>query len=200
MKLLARCIVLLLPIVLAPAAHAADFAQGLDALDRGDYAKAVKIIKPLAEGGDARAQYRMGTFYALGNGVPQDYVQATVWLKKAAAQGNAHAENDLGVLYELGRGVAGDPKEAAKWYRMAAMQGLGAAQLGLASLYQEGQGVPRDLLEAFAWANAASQLGEARGQKLQDAVAKLLTPAQYQQAQKLADQYSQKYVQPFQGK
>ena len=197
---LASCIAAFLCFLIVPATYAADFAKGLDALDRGDYAEAVKIIRPLAESGDVRAQYRMGTMYALGNGVPRDYAQAATWLKKAAAQGNVHAQNDLGVLYDLGRGVASDPKEAAKWYRMAALQGLGAAQLGLASLYQEGQGVPRDLTEAFAWANAASQLGEAQGQKIQDAVSKLMTPAQYQQAQKLADEYSQKYVQPFQGR
>jgi len=193
----AKCIALFLLFLACPVASAADFAQGLDALDRGDYATARKEIKPLADSGNARAQYRMGTMFAKGLGVPLDYKQAANWLSKAAAQGNADAQNDLGVLYDLGRGIAADPQEAARWFRQAAEQGHGAAQLNLAALYQEGRGVPPDPVEAFAWANAASGLGELRAQKLLDSVAKQMTPAQINQAQQRADQYAQKYVAPF---
>jgi uncharacterized protein len=178
-------------------ASAAEFAKGLDAMDQGDYATALREFRPLAENGNARAQYRMGTLYAKGLGVPRDYKQAANWLNKAALQGNADARNDLGVLYDIGRGVAADPKEAARLYREAAERGHGAAQLNLASLYQEGRGVSRDPIEAYAWANAAGELGELRAQKLLDSVAKQMTPAQINQAQQRADQIRQKYVLPF---
>lgn len=195
----AKHIALFLLFLLIPAAQAADIAKGLDSLDRRDYPAAVKEFKPLAENGDARAQYQLGRLFALGLGVPRDYGQAVAWLKRAASQGNAHAQNDLGVLYDLGRGVVANEKESAQWFRKAAVQGIGAAQLGLASLYQEGRGVPQDPVEAFAWASAASQLGEQRAEKLVDATAKHLTPAQMQQAQKRADEYIQKFVFPYRG-
>jgi len=167
-----KLIALFLFFLACTAASAADFANGLDALDRGDYGAALKELRPLAEAGNARAQYRLGTMFAMGLGVPQDYRQAANWLNKAATQGNAHAQNELGVLYDVGRGVPADPRQAARWFRKAAERGIGAAQFNLASLYQQGRGVPLDPVEAFAWADAATQLGDLPAQKLLDAVAK----------------------------
>ena len=56
MRTEAKCIALLLLFLAYPAASAADFANGRDALDRGDYGAALKEIKLLAEGGNAGAQ------------------------------------------------------------------------------------------------------------------------------------------------
>lgn len=176
---------------------AADFATGLDALDRGDYKKAFTNFKPLAESGNVRAEYRLGIMYAMGLGVVRDFERAKTWLRKSAGQGYASAQNDLGVLYDQGRGVPESPTEAAGWFLKAAEQGHGGAQLNLASLYQEGRGVQLDPVQAFAWANSASELGEFRAEKLVDSVAKTLTPEQRRQAEKLAAQYRQKYVLPF---
>lgn len=61
------------------------------ALKRRDYAAAARIIRPLAEHGDARAQYNLGIFYDNGLGVPQDKVTAYMWLSLAAAQGREGA-------------------------------------------------------------------------------------------------------------
>ena len=38
----------------------------------GNYQKALIIIQPLAEKGDARAQYNLGVHYELGQGVEQN--------------------------------------------------------------------------------------------------------------------------------
>ena len=46
------------------------------ALKRRDYASALRLIRPLAEQGDANAQYNFGVFYDNGLGVPQDKVRA----------------------------------------------------------------------------------------------------------------------------
>ena len=48
----------------------ADFEKGLDTAKRGDYATALREWKPLAEQGDADAQYNLGLMYANGHGVP----------------------------------------------------------------------------------------------------------------------------------
>ena len=42
------------------------------AMKRRDYASALRLIRPLAEQGNANAQYNLGVFYDNGLGVPQD--------------------------------------------------------------------------------------------------------------------------------
>jgi TPR repeat protein len=61
------------------------------AVKRRDYATALRLIRPLAEQGDASAQYNLGVFYDNGLGVPQDYVSAYMWLNLSAAQGREGA-------------------------------------------------------------------------------------------------------------
>jgi TPR repeat protein len=61
------------------------------AIKRRDYATAVRLIRPLAEQGDANAQYKLGVFYDNGLGVPQDKIRAYMWLNLSAAQGREGA-------------------------------------------------------------------------------------------------------------
>ncbi|MCZ6508995.1 MAG: sel1 repeat family protein, partial [Alphaproteobacteria bacterium] len=60
----------LLVAVLATQASAQDFRTGLDAYDRGDFAAALKEWRPLAEQGDARAQFNLGVILFNGQGLP----------------------------------------------------------------------------------------------------------------------------------
>ena len=176
---------------------AADFPSGLDAFDRGDYAQALEQFRPLAQEGNARAEYRLGLSYAKGLGVARDYQRAAIWLQQSADQGYASAENDLGTLYDQGRGVAANPAQAVHWFRQAAVQGHGAAQLNLARAYLHGRGVRQDPVRAFAWANAASDLGEFRAERLVRQAEEDLNPKQIAQAETLATRYRRAYVLPF---
>jgi len=65
----------------------ADFQKGLEAAQRGDYVTALREWTPLAEQGDASAQYNLGVMYGNGQGVPQDYKAALEWYTLAAEQG-----------------------------------------------------------------------------------------------------------------
>jgi TPR repeat protein len=60
------------------------------AVKRRDYAT-VRLIRPLAEQGDATAQYNLGFFYDNGLDVPQDQVSAYMWFSLSAAQGKEGA-------------------------------------------------------------------------------------------------------------
>ncbi len=116
-------LVLTIAILIGLAAPAwAGFAEGFAAYERGDYATALREFRPLAEQGDAVAQYNLGIMYSKGQGVAQDYAEAVKWYRKAADQGNADAQNNLGHMYSKGRGVSQDDAEAVKWYRKAAKQ------------------------------------------------------------------------------
>ncbi len=81
-----------------------DFQTGVDAYNRGDYETALKKFLPLANQGDAAAQYFLGGMYAQGTGVPQDYTEAMKWHRVAADQGDANAQYNLGIMYDKGRG------------------------------------------------------------------------------------------------
>jgi TPR repeat protein len=64
--------VLLLTLLLGNPASSADFQKGLTANDSEDYATDLREWTPLAEQGDALAQFSLGVMYRNGQGVPQD--------------------------------------------------------------------------------------------------------------------------------
>jgi hypothetical protein len=84
---------------------AGEFEDAGAAFDRGDYATAVRLFRPLADQGDAAAQQRLGLMYEGGLGVPEDYAVAAMWFRRAAGQGLKTAQWDLGLMYETGSGV-----------------------------------------------------------------------------------------------
>ncbi len=83
----------------------AGFDDGVAAAKRGDYATALSKFRPLAEQGDAKAQWALGVMYERGLGAPQEYAKAVKWYRKAAEQGVAEAQYILGFMYRKGRGV-----------------------------------------------------------------------------------------------
>jgi hypothetical protein len=105
------------------AAPSTGYDDGKAAYDRGDYVKAYKVFKPLAEQGDADAQWYLGLMYHMGEGVPQDYIEAVKWNRKAAEQGNSAAQRNLGFMYGDGEGVPQDYVLAHMWLNLAAAQG-----------------------------------------------------------------------------
>jgi TPR repeat protein len=168
----------------------AAWGQSLDAaraaFDRKDYATALRALQPLASQGIAEAQFRLGSMYVNGEGVPQDYVEAVKWYRLAAAQEMAEAQVMLGLMYAGGRGVPQDYVEAVKWYRLAAAQGIAEAQFRLGLMYGLGWGVSRDLVTAHLWSNLAAARGNPQAVKFRDFVAKEMTSQQIADAQKRA--------------
>jgi len=100
-----------------------DFEAGKEAYDRGDYATALNKWRPLAEQGDAVAQFALGSMYENGRGVPKDDVEAVRWYRLAAEQEIASAQNNLAKMYRRGRGVPKDDVLAHMWWSLAAAQG-----------------------------------------------------------------------------
>ena len=109
-------------------AIAQDYDAGLKAAQAGDFQTALKEWKPLADQGDAYAQYNLGLKYDNGEGVPEDDAEAAGWYRLAADQGHADAQLFLGLKYDNGEGVVEDDAEAVRWFRLAADQGLAIAQ------------------------------------------------------------------------
>ena len=115
------CIVIAL--LFAAISAAADFAAGLAAYNKGDFATAAQEWRPLAEQGVAAAQFNLGLMYYEGHGVPLDLAQAADWFTKAAEQDYAKAQYDLGAMYGIGKGVKRDYVQAYKWLNLCAAKG-----------------------------------------------------------------------------
>jgi TPR repeat protein len=175
------------------AAAAGPLEDGQSASERGDYAMAMQLWRPLAAHGNPTAQYYVGLLYADGRGVPRDYRAALLWYRKAAEQGNPEAQDALGDMYYLAVGVPQDYAQAANWYRQAAARGYGPAQVSLGILYEQGWGVPLDLIQAYMWFSLAAAGERARGlddhetARFGQAVAAKMTAAQIAEAERLAD-------------
>ena len=125
--------------------------EGLVAYHNGDYAKAMELWRPLADQGNADAQYRIGSMYAEGKGVERNDATALTWFQRAAERGNPAAQYNVGASYAAGVGIAQNDGEAAKWFKRAAEQGMPFAELNLGLLYAAGRGVPQNNVEAMAW-------------------------------------------------
>jgi TPR repeat protein len=187
--------ILLVFTTLPASASAAPFEDGLSAFERGDYATALRIWRPLAER-DPRAATNLGAMYAAGLGVQKDAVEALRWIGPAAIVGYPNAQMHLGVMFA--EGIGGRPpnyEAAAAWYQAAAEQGDPDAQVLLAFAYSIGEGVPEDYVAAHMWVNlAADKLppGKARDAALQlrDQLAVKMTAAQITDAQKLAREWT----------
>ena len=93
----------------------------------GDLSSGTLSLKrwlPLAEQGNAEAQYYVARIYANGmNGVPEDYGKAAEWYERASKLNYAAATQELGYLYEIGLGVPQDRIRGLNLQRQAS--GLG---------------------------------------------------------------------------
>ncbi len=70
-----------------------------------------------------------------------------------------------------------------------AEQGDASAQDSLGTAYVKGDGVPQDYVLAHMWFNLAAALGNEAARESRDAVAKVMTPDQIAEAQRLARQW-----------
>jgi len=95
------------------------FEDAKAAYERGDYEMAYRLVKPLADQGEAEAQFSLGVLYYEGKGVPQDYVEAVNWCRKAAEQGHWKAQYQLAESYYKGEGVHRDYVLAYFWVSLA---------------------------------------------------------------------------------
>jgi TPR repeat protein len=171
-----------------------------------DYTEALRLCRPLAEQGDAKAQSALGLMYTNGEGVQKDYAEAAKWYRKAADQGYARAQSALGYLYANGSGAPQDYAEARKWYDKAAEQGDFPAQFWLGLGYWAGQQMPKDYVLAHMWLNLAAthsradfaeyaDMADLLGEQvksaadMRDELAAKMTPDQIAEAQRLAREW-----------
>ncbi len=132
---------------------ASSVRAGVEAWQAGNYDEAIRQWRPLADRGDADAQYNLAQAYFLGRGVPQNMTLAEQWYQRAARQGHEEAEANYGLLlFQNGR-----RREAMQWIERAAGRGDARAQYVLGTALFNGDLIGRDLPRAYALMTRAAQ-------------------------------------------
>ena len=140
-----------------------DVRAGIDAWAAQNYDQAIAIWRPLADRGDADAQYNLAQAYFLGRGVPQNMTLAEQWYARAARQGHPEATANYGLLlFQNGR-----RQEAIPFITSAAAAGDPRAQYVLGTALFNGDVIARDAPRAYAL------MSQAAAQNLPPAVSQL---------------------------
>lgn len=120
----------------------AGFEEGNIAFKQDKFAAAMVELQPLADGGNADAQYMVGLMMRNGggaksnillDGVPVNEAQSVVYFAKAAEQNNVCGAYYAGQAYLFGKGVPKDADAAQKYLRIAADSGEKSECAGLAA-------------------------------------------------------------------
>ena len=101
-------------------ARADSIGAARSAYARGDFARVVRLLTPLALRGNPQAQAMLGFMYENGFGTPQAYEVASELYWQAAAAGNPFGQAMLGLMFDKGHGVPQDLVLAYKWLNLAA--------------------------------------------------------------------------------
>jgi len=155
---------------------------GIDAWQRADYAGAIAIWRPLAEKGDADAQFNLGQAYRLGKGVPLNLGAAQSWFERAANSGHLDAQTTLGLLLFQN----GNQPEGIKWLRKAAEQGEPRALLVYGTALYNGDGVTQDRMLGYAYVSRAAAQGLVPARQTLSELEQLMSASDRKQALALA--------------
>lgn len=169
-------------LVASATASAQSVKSGIEAWQRADYPKAVSIWRPLAESGDADAQFNLGQAYRLGRGVTINLGAAKTWFERAATAGHLDAQTTLGLLLFQN----GDQQQGLKWLRRAAEQGEPRALLVYGTALYNGDAVTQDRLLGYAFVSRAAQQGLGPAKETLEQLDGLMPAADRQKALVLA--------------
>ena len=159
-------VALLACVVASPMLTADEYQAGQAAYESGDYELTLNLWLKLANAGDQRAQFGLGTLYFEGLGVELELEKSVLWFRRAGEQGYAPAQFNLGNAYKHGRGVRQDDTAANEWWLRAASQDFAPAQFNLATQYYFGRGVELNETEAIRWYRRAADNGHPRAKEM----------------------------------
>jgi hypothetical protein len=171
-----------LAVFLSTPISAQSVKTGIEAWQRADYSAAVAIWRPLAEAGDADAQFNLGQAYRLGRGVPINLALAKGWFERAATSGHLDAETTLGLLLFQN----GDQAQGLKWLKQAAEKGEPRALLVYGTALYNGDGVTQNRLLGYAYVSRAAAQGLVPAKDTLAQLDELMPPSDRQKAAALA--------------
>ncbi len=160
----------------------------LQAYRSGHDAAALKLLAPLANAGDAKAQYWLADIYDNDPGAKSDAAKALALLQKSAEHGFAPAETRLGTVYLNGTTTLQDFGKAQFWLSKAATAGDAKAREQLGRIFAVGLGVPQDKAEAYGWYENATLRGNQSAESERDELLKRMSPTEINKGEQIAGQ------------
>ena len=158
-----------------------DLKKAVDAIIKNDFKIAFKILSPIAESGNASAQFYMGSLYLNGLGVIANEQEAAKLRSSAIKIFKEQAENKNKVaISKLGRILADGLQvddtnflEELKWLKLASSYGCREASFMLGNIYNTGHKINEtnksdffpiiNKKEAFKWFKISAEQGMAFG-------------------------------------
>ena len=158
-----------------------DLKKALDAINKNNFKRALKILSPIAESGNASAQFYMGYLYFNGLGVIANEQEAAKLrssaikiFKEQAENGNKEAISKLGRILADGSQVDDTNfLEELRWLKLASSHGCREASFMLGNIYNTGHKINdtyesdffpiTNKKEAFKWFNISAEQGMAFG-------------------------------------
>jgi len=146
------------------AAMAGALEEGQGYYANKDYRRAWRVLKPMAENGNAQAQLLVADMYRQGLGVTPTDEEAIRWYRKAAENGVPEGQHAVAGAYFEGKTLPHSLEQAIAWWSRAASAGLAAAQYNLGLVYARGLGAGRDERSAREWFEQAAGQGHTGAQ------------------------------------
>ena len=153
----------------------------VDTIIKNDFKKAFKILLPIAENGNASANFYLGYLYFNGLGVIENeqeakkyHLSAVKFFKEQAQNGNHEAISKLGRILADGSQLGNIGfLEELKWLKLASKHGCREASFMLGNIYNTGHKISvtnqSDFFpiinkkEAFKWFKISAEQGMAFG-------------------------------------
>ncbi|MCC6919216.1 MAG: sel1 repeat family protein [Alphaproteobacteria bacterium] len=145
-------------------------AHAYEAFLNGRYEEAIAIWLPLANDGDASAQFNIGVMYANGLGVDRDMSVAMSWWGNAARQLHVRAAHNLALAMLAGEPISHgertkpDFTAILRYLKIGADAGYPNSEYTMGKLYADGVGVEKDERRAAELYLSASIKGFAKAQ------------------------------------
>ncbi|CAN0486387.1 unnamed protein product, partial [Laminaria digitata] len=136
--------------------------EGFAAYQRSEFKKAYDIWLPLAEAGNAEAQFRVGRLYSFGDGLHLDPLKAIRWYNRALKNGHLMAAFNVGVHFGEFSSAHYDLKRSVESFLIGANAGDVDAQRALAFAHIVTHIRNQDFAEAYKWFFVAQKNGDPR--------------------------------------
>jgi len=164
--------------------------EGNSAAAEGDFKKAYDIWLPLANAGNADAQFRIGTLFDL-DGFDGGNVDAAIrWYRAASEQNHLSAIYNLGLLFDYDKRVPRDIEQARFYYSKGANLCDSNSQYRLGALILRMPKSERDNVEGHKWLEIAAAFGQQRAAEASKKLVGLITvPTEYETAKKKAQEW-----------
>lgn len=134
-----------------PGSDHPDIAKGYAALEAKDYRRAESFFRPLAEAGNAEAQYLLGSIYQAGLDRPVNFGVSAELYKLAADQGHIKAHFALYAVTRDSNGNLDNIDQALAKRLQSAIHGHPEAIASLGWSLLQGEGVVKDIEKGFRW-------------------------------------------------